>query len=90
MQCDIDYLLPLFGESLGVTFEFIFVEEQDNFAISLFFQERASPNTFRSGNYEPPSICPDDHTVLEEGMVISTEPEGSVNLSRSARSYSRN
>ena len=24
---------------------------------------------------EPPSVCPDDHTVLEEGMVISTEPE---------------
>ena len=23
---------------------------------------------------EPPSISPDDHTVLEEGMVISTEP----------------
>ena len=23
---------------------------------------------------EPPSICPEDHTVLEAGMVISTEP----------------
>ena len=23
---------------------------------------------------EPPSIAPDDHTVLEAGMVISTEP----------------
>ena len=23
---------------------------------------------------EPPSICPEDHTVLKEGMVISTEP----------------
>ena len=23
---------------------------------------------------EPPSIAPDDHTVLEPGMVISTEP----------------
>jgi Xaa-Pro aminopeptidase len=23
---------------------------------------------------EPPSICPGDHTVLEPGMIISTEP----------------
>ena len=29
---------------------------------------------------EPPSICPEDHTVLEEGMVISTEPEATLNL----------
>ena len=29
---------------------------------------------------EPPSICPDDHTVLEEGMVISTEPEVTLNM----------
>ena len=29
---------------------------------------------------EPPSICPEDHTVLEEGMVISTEPEVALNL----------
>ena len=29
---------------------------------------------------EPPSISPDDHTVLEEGMVISTEPEVALNL----------
>ena len=35
---------------------------------------------FRSGNYEPPRICPDDHTVLEEGMVISTEPKVAMNL----------
>ena len=29
---------------------------------------------------EPPSISPDDHTVLEEGMVISTEPEVAVDM----------
>ena len=29
---------------------------------------------------EPPSISPDDHTVLEEGMVISTEPELAVDM----------
>ena len=29
---------------------------------------------------EPPSICPDDHTVLEEGMVISTEPEVTLSM----------
>jgi len=29
---------------------------------------------------EPPSITPDDHTVLEEGMVISTEPEVALNM----------
>ena len=29
---------------------------------------------------EPPSICPDDDTVLEPGMVISTEPEITVSL----------
>ncbi len=29
---------------------------------------------------EPPSINPEDHTVLEEGMVISTEPEVTLNL----------
>ena len=29
---------------------------------------------------EPPSISPDDHTVLEEGMVISTEPEVEINM----------
>ena len=29
---------------------------------------------------EPPSISPDDHTVLEEGMVISTEPEVSIEM----------
>ena len=29
---------------------------------------------------EPPSISPDDHTVLEEGMVISTEPEVAENM----------
>ena len=23
---------------------------------------------------EPPSLCPEDHTVLEVGTVISTEP----------------
>ena len=29
---------------------------------------------------EPPSISPDDHTVLEEGMVISTEPEVAIDM----------
>jgi len=29
---------------------------------------------------EPPSITPDDHTVLEEGMVISTEPEVALDM----------
>ena len=29
---------------------------------------------------EPPSISPNDHTVLEEGMVISTEPEVEINM----------
>lgn len=29
---------------------------------------------------EPPSIAPDDHTALEEGMVISTEPEVAINM----------
>ena len=29
---------------------------------------------------EPPSISPDDHTVLEEGMVISTEPEVAMDM----------
>ncbi len=29
---------------------------------------------------EPPSISPDDHTVLEEGMVISTEPEVEIDM----------
>ena len=29
---------------------------------------------------EPPSVSPDDHTVLEEGMIISTEPEVGLNL----------
>jgi Xaa-Pro dipeptidase len=29
---------------------------------------------------EPPSITPDDHTVLEEGMIISTEPEVALNM----------
>ena len=29
---------------------------------------------------EPPSISPDDHTMLEEGMVISTEPEVAVDM----------
>ena len=29
---------------------------------------------------EPPSITPDDHTVLEEGMIISTEPEVAMNM----------
>ena len=29
---------------------------------------------------EPPSISPDDHTLLEEGMVISTEPEVEINM----------
>ena len=29
---------------------------------------------------EPPSITPDDHTILEEGMVISTEPEVTMHL----------
>ena len=29
---------------------------------------------------EPPSICPEDHTVLEEGMIISTEPEVALNM----------
>ena len=29
---------------------------------------------------EPPSISPDDHTVLEEGMVISTEPEVELDM----------
>ena len=29
---------------------------------------------------EPPSVSPDDPTVLEEGMVISTEPEIAMNL----------
>ncbi len=29
---------------------------------------------------EPPSVSPDDQTVLEEGMIISTEPEVGLNL----------
>ena len=29
---------------------------------------------------EPPSVSPDDHTVLEEGMVISTEPEVEIDM----------
>ena len=29
---------------------------------------------------EPPSINPEDHTVLEEGMIISTEPEVEIHL----------
>ncbi len=29
---------------------------------------------------EPPSICPEDDTMLEEGMVISTEPVVALNL----------
>ena len=29
---------------------------------------------------EPPSVCPEDETVLEEGMIISTEPEVGLNL----------
>ena len=29
---------------------------------------------------EPPSISPDDHTVLEEGMIISTEPEVELDM----------
>ncbi|MFT5113449.1 MAG: Xaa-Pro dipeptidase [Parasphingorhabdus sp.] len=29
---------------------------------------------------EPPSITPDDHTVLEVGMVISTEPEVALDM----------
>ena len=29
---------------------------------------------------EPPSISPDDHTVLEEDMVISTEPEVAMDM----------
>ena len=29
---------------------------------------------------EPPSVSPDDNTVLEEGMIISTEPEVGLNL----------
>ena len=29
---------------------------------------------------EPPSIAPDDHTVIEEHMVISTEPEVAINM----------
>lgn len=29
---------------------------------------------------EPPSVSPDDTTVLEEGMIISTEPEVGLNL----------
>lgn len=29
---------------------------------------------------EPPSVSPDDQTALEEGMIISTEPEVGLNL----------
>ena len=29
---------------------------------------------------EPPSVSPDDHTILEEGMIISTEPEVALNM----------
>ena len=29
---------------------------------------------------EPPSVSPDDQTMLEEGMIISTEPEVGLNL----------
>lgn len=29
---------------------------------------------------EPPSVSPDDQTILEEGMIISTEPEVGLNL----------